>query len=132
MNLERHTLHFLECLPPHYRQNLQTPLKSTQSKRKFYFLDRQRLIHSLKRACHLLVLRTHFRSTPHTTRLLLCVASAHSNPHTNTPPQLAAMRAFLDIDIGDRAEFERESAAFERAAAFLAAVGAPQLGLPGR
>lgn len=42
------------------------------------------------------------------------------------------MRAFLDIDIGDRAEFERESAAFERAAAFLAAVGAPQLGLPGR
>ena len=40
------------------------------------------------------------------------------------------VRCFLDIDIGDAAAFAEASAAYQRAADFLAAVGAPQLGLP--
>ncbi|KAI8469230.1 MAG: cyclophilin [Monoraphidium minutum] len=39
------------------------------------------------------------------------------------------MKIFLDIDIGDAAAFAEASAAHERAQQFLAAVGAPQLGL---
>ncbi|GBF90618.1 hypothetical protein Rsub_03190 [Raphidocelis subcapitata] len=39
-------------------------------------------------------------------------------------------RVFLDIDIGDAAAHAEQTAAHERAAAYLAAVGAPQLGLP--
>lgn len=42
------------------------------------------------------------------------------------------MRVFLDIDIGDAAAHADAAAAHARAAAFLAAVGSPQLGLPPR
>lgn len=41
------------------------------------------------------------------------------------------MRVFLDIDIGDAAAHAEATAAHARAAEFLAAVGAPQYGLPG-
>jgi len=40
------------------------------------------------------------------------------------------MKVFLEIAVGDAAHFAEQSAAHERAAAFLAAVGVTQLGLP--